>query len=117
MAWFYLLIAGLFEIGWAIGLKYTEGFTKPMRSLLAVGSMIVSLALLELALKTLPVGTAYAIWTGIGAVGIALPGAFSAVRFRSEGCLWHLGTGSSLSVPQLNSHFSTSSAVTCRRVA
>lgn len=74
MAWAYLLLAGLFEIGWAIGLKYTEGFTRPVPSLLTAACMIVSLALLALALKTLPVGTAYAIWTGIGAVGTALLG-------------------------------------------
>ncbi|MGE0007909.1 MAG: quaternary ammonium compound efflux SMR transporter SugE [Parvibaculaceae bacterium] len=74
MAWFLLFIAGLFEIGWAIGLKYTDGFTKPVPSLLTVLSMAVSLALLGLALKTLPVGTAYAVWTGIGAVGTAVLG-------------------------------------------
>lgn len=74
MAWTYLLLAGLFEIGWAIGLKYTEGFSKPLPSLLTASCMIVSLVLLALALKTLPVGTAYAIWTGIGAVGTALLG-------------------------------------------
>lgn len=74
MAWLYLFIAGLFEIGWAIGLKYTDGFTRPVPSLLTLLSMIVSFALLGLALKTLPVGTAYAIWTGIGAVGTVLFG-------------------------------------------
>jgi quaternary ammonium compound-resistance protein SugE len=74
MAWLYLFTAGLFEIGWAIGLKYTEGFSKPLPSLLTALCMIISFALLGLALKTLPVGTAYAIWTGIGAVGTALLG-------------------------------------------
>jgi quaternary ammonium compound-resistance protein SugE len=74
MAWFYLFIAGLFEIGWAIGLKYTDGFTRPLPSLLTLLSMIISFALLGLALKTLPVSTAYAVWTGIGAVGTALLG-------------------------------------------
>ena len=74
MAWIYLFFAGIFEIGWAIGLKYTAGFTRPMPTLLTVASMIVSLGLLGLALKTLPVGTAYAIWTGIGTVGTALLG-------------------------------------------
>jgi quaternary ammonium compound-resistance protein SugE len=74
MAWLYLFIAGLFEIGWAIGLKYTEGFTRPVPSFLTLLCMIVSFAFLGLALKTLPVGTAYAIWTGIGAVGTALLG-------------------------------------------
>ncbi|ODT56597.1 MAG: molecular chaperone [Methylobacterium sp. SCN 67-24] len=74
MAWTYLFFAGLFEIGWAIGLKYTDGFTRPMPTILTIVSMIVSLGLLGLALKTLPVGTAYAIWTGIGTVGTALLG-------------------------------------------
>jgi len=74
MAWTFLFFAGLFEIGWAIGLKYTEGFTRPLPTVLTVLSMIVSLGLLGLALKTLPVGTAYAIWTGIGTVGTALLG-------------------------------------------
>lgn len=74
MAWIYLLLAGLFEIGWAIGLKYTEGFTRPLPTALTVISMAVSLGLLGLALKTLPVGTAYAIWTGIGTVGTAALG-------------------------------------------
>ncbi|MGE0237346.1 MAG: quaternary ammonium compound efflux SMR transporter SugE [Parvibaculaceae bacterium] len=74
MAWLLLIIAGLFEIGWAIGLKYTEGFTKPVPSLLTALSMVISLVLLGLALKTLPVGTGYAIWTGIGAVGTAVLG-------------------------------------------
>ena len=74
MAWTYLFFAGLFEIGWAIGLKYTDGFSKPMPTVLTIASMIVSLGLLGLALKTLPVGTAYAIWTGIGTVGTAMLG-------------------------------------------
>ena len=74
MAWTYLFFAGLFEIGWAIGLKYTEGFPRPMPTALTVASMIVSLGLLGVALKTLPVGTAYAVWTGIGTVGTALLG-------------------------------------------
>jgi quaternary ammonium compound-resistance protein SugE len=76
MAWLYLFIAGLLEIGWAIGLKYTEGFSRLVPSLLTVASMIVSLAMLGLALKTLPVGTAYAVWTGIGAVGTAALGIY-----------------------------------------
>ena len=74
MAWLYLFVAGLFEVGWAIGLKYTEGFSRLVPSLLTVTAMIISLALLGLALKTLPVGTAYAVWTGIGAVGTATLG-------------------------------------------
>ena len=74
MAWFLLIVAGLFEVGWAIGLKYTEGFTRPLPTLLTVASMIVSLGLLGLALRDLPVGTAYAVWTGVGAVGTAALG-------------------------------------------
>lgn len=76
MAWIYLFFAGLFEIGWAIGLKYTDGFTRLTPTLLTVASMVVSLGLLGLALKTLPVGTAYAIWTGIGTVGTAVLGIY-----------------------------------------
>ena len=74
MAWLLLFVAGLFEVGWAIGLKYTEGFTRIVPTLWTVASMIVSLALLGLALKTLPVGTGYAVWTGIGTIGTALLG-------------------------------------------
>jgi quaternary ammonium compound-resistance protein SugE len=74
MAWTYLFFAGLFEIGWAIGLKYTHGFTRLLPTVLTVGSMAVSLGLLGLALKSLPLGTAYAIWTGIGTIGTAILG-------------------------------------------
>jgi quaternary ammonium compound-resistance protein SugE len=74
MAWVYLLVAGLLEIGWAVGLKYTEGFTRFVPSALTVLSMIASLGALGLALKELPLGTAYAIWTGIGTVGTAILG-------------------------------------------
>lgn len=74
MAWIYLLLAGLMEVGWAIGLKYTEGFTRPIPTVLTIASMVVSLGLLGLALKELPVGTGYAVWTGIGTVGTALLG-------------------------------------------
>lgn len=74
MAWVLLLVAGLFEVGWAIGLKYTDGFSRPLPTLLTVASMVISLALLGLALKTLPVGTGYAVWTGVGTVGTALLG-------------------------------------------
>ena len=76
MAWTYLFIAGLLEIGWAIGLKYTEGFTKLTPSVLTIVSMIASIAMLGLALKNLPIGTAYAVWTGIGAVGTAILGIY-----------------------------------------
>jgi quaternary ammonium compound-resistance protein SugE len=74
MAWLLLIVAGIFEVGWAIGLKYTEGFSRPMPTVLTVASMIVSLGLLGLALRDLPVGTAYAVWTGVGAVGTAALG-------------------------------------------
>jgi quaternary ammonium compound-resistance protein SugE len=74
MAWVTLFFAGLFEIGWAVGLKYTHGFTKLWPSVATVLSMAVSLALLGLSLRTLPLGTAYAVWTGIGAVGTVLLG-------------------------------------------
>ena len=74
MAWAYIAIAGLFECGWAIGLKYTDGFTKLVPSLLTVSAMVISFWLLSVAMKTIPVGTAYAVWTGIGAVGDAIIG-------------------------------------------
>ncbi|GAA0921113.1 quaternary ammonium compound efflux SMR transporter SugE [Luteibacter anthropi] len=69
MSWFILFLAGLFEICWAVGLKYTEGFTKLVPSLLTGAAMVVSIVLLAFAAKKLPLGTAYAVWTGIGAVG------------------------------------------------
>ena len=74
MDWMILAIAGLFETGWAIGLKYTDGFTRPWPTLWTVLSMIISLWLLGVAMKSLPVGTAYAVWVGIGAVGTVLLG-------------------------------------------
>lgn len=69
MPWIYLILAGVLEVGWAIGLKYTEGFTRFVPSLLTVTCMAVSIGLLGLAIRDLPVGTAYAVWTGIGTVG------------------------------------------------
>jgi quaternary ammonium compound-resistance protein SugE len=74
MAWIVLLIAGLFEIGWAVGLKYTEGFTRLVPTLLTAISLIVSMALLGLAVRSLPLGTAYAVWTGIGTIGAVVLG-------------------------------------------
>ena len=74
MAWAILFVAGLMEIGWAIGLKYTEGFSRLIPSVLTLVCMAGSIILLGLALKTLPIGTAYAVWTGIGAVGTAILG-------------------------------------------
>lgn len=76
MSWIYLFIAGLFEIGWAVGLKYTEGFTKLWPSVITIVTMILSFYFLSSAVKTIPIGTAYAIWTGIGAVGTAILGIF-----------------------------------------
>jgi len=74
MAWIILLIAGIFEIAWAIGLKYTDGFTRLWPTVGTVIAMVLSVVLLGLAVKTLPVGTAYAVWTGVGATGTALLG-------------------------------------------
>lgn len=74
MAWIVLVVAGLLEIGWAIGLEYSEGFTRLWPSVATVGTMAVSMGLLGLAVRTLPVGTAYAVWTGIGAVGTVVLG-------------------------------------------
>ncbi len=74
MAWIYLLIAGLFEVVWAVSLKGIEGFSKPMPIIITIVGMIISFYFLSLALKSLPIGTAYAIWTGIGAVGVAIYG-------------------------------------------
>jgi len=74
MNWILLVVAGLFEIGWAIGLKYTDGFTRLWPSVWTVAAMVISLALLGVALKTIPIGTGYAVWTGIGAAGTAILG-------------------------------------------
>ena len=74
MPWTLLFFAGLFEVGWAIGLKYTDGFTKLVPSALTIGAMVASVVLLGLAMKHLPVGTAYAVWTGIGSVGTVILG-------------------------------------------
>jgi quaternary ammonium compound-resistance protein SugE len=74
MAWVYLIVAGLLETGWAIGLKYTEGFTKPVPSVLTAAAIAASMFLLALAARTIPIGTAYAMWVGIGAVGAVILG-------------------------------------------
>ena len=74
MAWVILFVAGLFEVAWAVGLKWSEGFTRFWPAVFTVGAMTVSLGLLGLALRALPLGTAYAVWTGIGAVGTVLVG-------------------------------------------
>ena len=85
MAWIFLIIAGIFETGWAIGLKYTDGFTKLYPSLLTGISMLLSLYFLSLSLKTLPIGTAYAVWTGIGALGAFV---FGIVLFKEPIEFW-----------------------------
>lgn len=74
MAWILLALAGILEIGWAIGLKYTDGLTRPLPTFLTAVSMVASVCLLGLAVKTLPLGTAYAVWTGIGTIGTVLLG-------------------------------------------
>lgn len=74
MAWTYLFVAGLFECAWAFGLKFTEGFTRPLPSALTLLAMGLSVWLLSLAMRSIPIGTAYAVWTGIGAVGVAVLG-------------------------------------------
>jgi quaternary ammonium compound-resistance protein SugE len=89
MAWVYLGLAGLFEIVWAVGLKYTEGFTRPLPTIITVGAMIVSMALLGFAAKELPIGTAYAVWTGIGASGAAILGI---VLFSEPATLLRIGS-------------------------
>jgi quaternary ammonium compound-resistance protein SugE len=76
MAWFYLVVAGIFEIGWAIGLKYTEGFSRLWPSVGTVIAMTLSFWFLALSLRTIPIGTGYAVWTGIGATGTAILGMF-----------------------------------------
>jgi quaternary ammonium compound-resistance protein SugE len=88
MAWTYLFIAGLLEIVWAIGLKYTEGFTKLVPSLVTGVALVASMVFLALALRTIPVGTGYAVWTGIGAVGTAILGI---VLFAEPATLARLG--------------------------
>jgi quaternary ammonium compound-resistance protein SugE len=74
MAWLILILAGLFEVGWAIGLKYTEGFTRWWPTVWTAGAMIISLWLLGLAMKSLPIGTAYSVWVGVGSVGTVILG-------------------------------------------
>lgn len=74
MNWMILFFAGVFEVGWAIGLKYTDGFTRLWPTVLTIAAMAISLGMLGIAMKTLPVGTAYAVWVGVGAVGTAILG-------------------------------------------
>jgi quaternary ammonium compound-resistance protein SugE len=74
MAWLILFLAGAFEIGWAVGMKYTDHFTRPLPTIATVAAMIASVLLLEYAARSLPLGTAYAVWTGIGAIGTVIFG-------------------------------------------
>jgi len=93
MAWTLLIIAGLFEIGWAVGLKYTEGFTRLWPSVWTAAAMVISVYLLAIAVRTLPIGTGYAVWTGVGAAGTAILGILlfnegaSAMRLASIGLI------------------------------
>src|SRR5690606_13352767 len=89
MSWIILVLAGLFEIAWAVGLKYTEGFTRLVPTSLAIVAMSISVGLLGMAMKSLPVGTAYAIWTGIGAVGTVIAGI---ILFGESVSLFRLGS-------------------------
>lgn len=91
MAWILLLIAGLLEVGWALGLKYTEGFTRPWPSVLTLAAMAGSVVLLGIVMKSLPVGTSYAVWVGIGAVGTAILGIILFGESASAGRLASLG--------------------------
>ncbi|EAA3702566.1 quaternary ammonium compound efflux SMR transporter SugE [Salmonella enterica subsp. enterica serovar Newport] len=91
MSWIILLIAGLLEVVWAVGLKYTHGFSRLPPSIITITAMVISMALLSWAMKTLPVGTAYAIWTGIGAVGAAITGILLLGESASPARLLSLG--------------------------
>lgn len=91
MAWIVLVLAGLFEVAWAIGLKYTEGFTRPIPSALTLAAMVASVVLLGIAMKSLPVGTAYAVWVGVGAVGTAILGIVLFAEPATAGRLLSLG--------------------------
>lgn len=87
MNWLILIIAGILEVGWAVGLKYTEGFSKLVPSVITIVLMISSMTLLAFAVKNLPIGTAYAVWTGIGAVGTAI---FGMILFQESKDFWRL---------------------------
>lgn len=91
MAWAMLFLAGMLETGWAIGLKYTEGFTRPLPTALTAVALVASMALLGLAVRTLPIGTAYAVWVGIGAVGTAILGMVLFDEPREPARLFFLG--------------------------
>ena len=91
MAWVLLVIAGLIEVGWAIGLKYTEGFTRLWPSVFTIAGMVLSVVLLGIAMRSLPVGTSYAVWVGVGAVGTAILGMVLFGEPASAGRLVSLG--------------------------
>lgn len=91
MAWLILFLAGLFEVAWAIGLKYTEGFTRPWPTVLTLAAMAASVVLLGIAMRSLPVGTAYAVWVGVGAVGTAILGIMLFAEPATAGRLVSLG--------------------------
>ena len=91
MAWVYLFVAGLLEIGWAIGLKFTDGFTRPLPSLLTGAAIVASMLLLAIAARTIPIGTAYAVWTGIGAAGAAVVGIAALGEPATAGRVFFLG--------------------------
>ena len=90
MHWWLLIAAGLLEIGWAIGLKYTDGFTKPLPSVLTAAAIVGSMVLLSLAARTIPIGTAYAVWTGIGVAGAATLGILLLGEAATPGRLFFL---------------------------
>jgi quaternary ammonium compound-resistance protein SugE len=90
MHWWLLLLAGLLEVGWAIGLKYTDGFTKPLPSLLTAAAIVGSMILLSLAARSIPIGTAYAVWTGIGVAGAATLGIILLGEAATPGRLFFL---------------------------
>lgn len=91
MAWWLLIVAGLLETGWAIGLKYTEGFTRPLASCLTIAGIVASMYLLSVAARTIPIGTAYAVWVGIGAAGAVVLGMLLLGEPRNAGRLFFLG--------------------------
>lgn len=91
MAWWLLIVAGLLETGWAIGLKYTEGFTRPLASCLTIVGIVASMYLLSVAARTIPIGTAYAVWVGIGAAGAVVLGMALLGEPRNAGRLFFLG--------------------------
>lgn len=91
MNWLLLVVAGLLEVGWAVGLKYTEGFTKLWPSVWTLGAMVLSISVLGLAMRDLPVGTAYAVWTGIGAVGTVIVGIYLLGEPATAGRLISIG--------------------------